>query len=98
MWAPNRWPHEALERTFAQLFPQEVFKSFKFLFIKDVVNAAPFTAHVEWREEMQLEVAGPLPLLMLSRDVMGHVDQRHRTSLAPWAVTRLAGYLYGQTL
>ena len=54
-----RWPQEALERSFAQLFPEEVFQAFKFPFIEDLVNGAPFTSYIEWREEMQLEVGGP---------------------------------------
>ena len=62
-----RWPQESLERAFSQLFPPGVFEGFRFPFVEDIVNAAPFTSYVEWREEMGLEVGGSHPPLILAK-------------------------------
>ena len=63
-----RWPQESLERAFARMYAHDTFKGFHFLFIEDLVNAAPFTTYYEWREERQLTIDGPLPPLMLAKD------------------------------
>ena len=65
-----RWPQESLERAFAQLFPPGMFEGFKFPFVEDIVNAAPFTSYVEWHEEMGLEVGGSQPPLILAKHDM----------------------------
>ena len=65
-----RWPQEAIERAFCQLFPDQVFCGFQFPFIEDVINAAPFTSYLEWREDRHMSVGGPLPPLMIPKSQM----------------------------
>jgi len=56
----RRWPQEALVALYVSFFPPEVFEGFKFPMVEDLINAAPFTSYVEWREARGLHTGGPL--------------------------------------
>ncbi len=65
-----RWPQEALERVFSELYLQEIFAGFRFPFIEDLVNSFPFTAYHEWREERDLPSGIALPPAAVAKAVM----------------------------
>ena len=46
----HRWQQQALTETFASYFPEEVFESFSFPYIEDVVNLPAFNRYAEWTE------------------------------------------------
>ena len=63
-------PQESIVAAFRSLYPYEVFDGFKFPMIEDLVNTAPFTAYMEWRESKDLEWSLPLgPALVTQRDM-----------------------------
>ena len=57
----HRWQQQALTDTFASYFPEEVFKSFSFPYIEDVVNLPAFNRYAEWTEGKGMPPGCPRP-------------------------------------
>ena len=63
-------PQEAIVAAFRSLYPCRVFEGFQFPMVEDLVNSAPFTTYMEWRESRDLEWSTPLgPALVTQRDM-----------------------------
>ena len=46
----NRWQQQSLTDTFASYFPDEVFDTFSFPYIEDLVNLPAFNHYAAWVE------------------------------------------------